>query len=615
MDYSKFIYQIEPLFGKSSEEIKENEALHDQLLASLDELAVSLRSEFNRDLIRQSSLLKKLVSVKYNTDIKDLYSEIIRCLANAVADNDQNREILTKDIPFLLTLKEIVDEFDYEKDASEHFEIGKRCYILLRNLYIQDIPQDQLIKENMVNTFYKFIQNNGQAIITKWENEYLIDVTKCVFDLISLFLDDEELYNDPKFYDNNIPPYSLFVYLMNEFALLITHMKDHFNVDDTEDTEENNEDYEEPSILTILVLTSEIVEKLLKKSVQITGEDDTLHSLKLILTGLGHLENCDFQFPSKLILLRRYSFIIQCMTSNLSLDLSASDYRSKLSFDMTIYTMEKLSSLLLEALNDSKHKNCYQISALSFIIANKLEDKDELKMWKKAVNINDFILKVCEKYKYADPYLYIPILDLIRKSISLLNTINDSFVLNALWDLMQSHIQDRLDMISDLARFYKLLLNKLFAIEYGQVLFDSKVLDFGKVYDTDPVLCMSLVSKLSRPMLKEKKYNELNQLIDTSNNQLQDKKNILPDFFKSIGVYIREASLAPGITSDTFYISINQVKFIQFIETVVSSKDAQNPATINNLKFCIGVILSSDNIKALLSTNSLTKLTDLFSRV
>ena len=187
MDYSKFIYQIEPLFEKSSEEIKENEALHDQLLASLDELAVSLRSEFNRDLIRQSSLLKKLVSVKYNTDIKDLYSEIIRCLANTVADNDQNREILTKDIPFLLTLKEIVDEFDYEKDASEHFEIGKRCYILLRNLYIQDIPQDQLIKENMVNTFYKFIQNNGQAIITKWENEYLIDVTKCVFDLISLF--------------------------------------------------------------------------------------------------------------------------------------------------------------------------------------------------------------------------------------------------------------------------------------------------------------------------------------------------------------------------------------------------------------------------------------------
>ncbi|KAF0268092.1 hypothetical protein FOG48_02834 [Hanseniaspora uvarum] len=116
-------------------------------------------------------------------------------------------------------------------------------------------------------------------------------------------------------------------------------------------------------------------------------------------------------------------------------------------------------------------------------------------------------------------------------------------------------------------------------------------------------------------MLKEKKYNELNQLIDTSNNQLLDKKNILPDFFKSIGVYIREASLTPGITSHTFYISINQVKFIQFVETVVSSKDVQNPTTINNLKFCIGVILSSDNIKALLSTDSLTKLSDLFSRV
>lgn len=614
MDYSKFIYQIEPFFVKSSDYIKSNQGLHDQLLNTLDELAVSLRSDFNRDLIRKSSLLNKLVNINYHEDIKDLYSELIRCLANAVADNDENREILTSNIQFLLTIKEIVDQFDYEKDASEHFEIGKRCYILLRNLYIQDIPQDQQVKENMMNTFYKFIQNNGQAIITKWENEYLIDVTKCVFDLISLFLDDEDLYNDSKFYDNNVPPYSLFVYLMNEFSLLITHMKEHFNTDE-EENDENNEDYEEPAILTILVLTSEIIEKLLKKSVQITGEDESLHSLGLILTGLGHLENCDFQFPSKLILLRRFSFIIQCMTSNLSLDLSANDYRASLPFDLTIYAVDKLSTLLLTALNDASHKNCYQVSALSFIIANKLENKDELKMWKKAVSINEFIVKVCEKYKYADPYLYIPILDLIRKSVSLIDNINDSAVLNSLWDLMENHIHDRLDMISDLARFYKLLLNKLFAIEYGQVLFDSGILNFGKIYNSDPVLCMSLVSKLSRSMLKDGKYDELNQLLDTSMNQVEGNPNILPEFFKAIGVYLRDVSLVTDITVETFYISKNQDKFIQLVESVISSKDRQSPATINNLKFCIGIILSSGNIKSLLSDDYVSKLSDLFSRV
>ncbi|CAI8495586.1 unnamed protein product [Hanseniaspora opuntiae] len=612
MDYSGFLYKIEPLFEKSGQEIKDNTSLHDQLLSSLDELAVSLRSEFNRDLIRQSSLLNKLLSVKYVTSIEDLFSEIVRCLANAVADNDQNREILKSNVPFLLTLKSIVDQFDYEKDADEHFEIGKRCFILLRNLYIQDIPQDQLVKENMLNTFYKFIQNNGEALITKWDNEYLLDVTKCVFDLISLFLEDDHLYNDPNFYDKNVPPYSLFFYVLNEFALLITHMKDQFDTED-ENNEEQNEDYEEPATLTILVLTSEIVEKLLKKSIQITGEDDSLHSLNLILGGLGHLENCEFQFPSKLILLRRYSFIIQCMTSNLSLDLSANDYRAKLPFDLRIYSVDKISAMLLKALDDEQHKNCYQVSALSFIIANKLESKDELKAWKQTVNISDFILKVCEKYKYMDPYLYIPILDLVRKSISLLDNINDATALNSLWDLLGNHVHDRLDMISDLSRFYKLLLNKIFAVEYGQTLFDSGILNFKKIYNADPVLCMSLTSKLSRPMIKEKKFDELNALLDTSINEIQENKSVLAELFKSVGVYIREFSLLQDISPETFYTFSEKEKFIELVKEVIVSRETQSPATLNNLKFCVGMVISNDSIKSLFPQEYLEQLSSYFS--
>lgn len=614
MDYSEFLFNIEPLFEKSGQEIKDNISLHDQLLSSLDELAVSLRSEFNRDLIRQSSLLNKLLTVKYEASIEDLFSEIVRCLANAVADNDQNREILKGNVSFLLTLKSIVDQFDYEKDADEHFEIGKRCFILLRNLYIQDIPQDQLVKENMLNTFYKFIQNNGEALITKWDNEYLLDVTKCVFDLISLFLDDDQLYNDPQFYDKNVPPYSLFFYVLNEFALLITHMKDQFDTEDG-NNEEQNEDYEEPATLTILVLTSEIVEKLLKKSIQITGEDDSLQSLNLILGGLGHLENCEFQFPSKLILLRRYSFIIQCMTSNLSLDLSANDYRAKLPFDLRIYSVDKISAMLLKALNDKQHRNCYQVSALSFIIANKLESKDELKAWKQTVNIKDFILKVCEKYKYMDPYLYIPILDLLRKSISLLDNINDASALNSLWDLLETHVHDRLDMISDLSRFYKLLLNKVFAVEYGQTLFDSGILNFNKIYNADPVLCMALVSKLSRPMIKEMKFNELNALLDTSINGIKDNKSVLAEFFKSAGVYIREFSLLKDISPETFYIFEKKESFIELVKEVVTSKETQSPATLNNLKFCVGMVLSNDSIKSLFAQEYLEQLSSHFSRL
>lgn len=614
MDYSEFLYKIEPLFEKSGQEIEDNNSLHDQLLSSLDELAISLRSEFNRDLIRQSSLLNKLLSVKYETSINDLFSEIVRCLANAVADNDQNRDILKSNVPFLLTLKSIVDQFDYEKDADEHFEIGKRCFILLRNLYIQDLPQDQLIKESMLTTFYKFIQNNGEALITKWDNGYLLDVTKCVFDLISLFLDDEQIYNDSQFYDKNTPPYSLFCYVLNEFALLITHMKDQFDTED-DNNGEQNEDYEEPATLTILVLTSEIVEKLLKRSVQITGEDDSLHSLNLILGGLGHLENCEFQFPSKLILLRRYSFIIQCITSNLSLDLSANDYRTKLPFDLRIYSVDKISAMLLTALNDEKHKNCYQISALSFIIANKLENKGELKTWKEAVNIKDFISKVCEKYKYMDPYLYIPIFDLFRKSISLLDNINDATALNSLWALLENHVHDRLDMISDLSRFYKLLLNKIFAVEYGQTLYDSGILNFRKIYNADPVLCMSLVSKLSRPMIKEKKFDELNALLDTSINGIQGNNGVLAELFKSVGVYIREFSLLRNISPETFYIFSEKEKFVDLVKEVVLSKETQSPATLNNLKFCAGMVISDDNIRALFLPEYVDQLSSYFSRL
>ncbi|KAL6925413.1 hypothetical protein ACO0SA_000008 [Hanseniaspora valbyensis] len=620
MDFESLLFELTPLFDPNVQNLSKNQTLHQNILTGLDKLAVALRSEFNRDLVRESGLLSKLCNVQFEIDITDVFSEIIRCLANAVADNDSNREIIIKNTDLLNTVKKIIDNFDYLTDSTGSFEICKRSLILLRNLFIEEIPKDKKVLESFVSSFMSYILNNCQNIAINLNNEYLSEVSKIVYDLLSSFLDDEKIYTEKTFYEKCVPPYPQMLTLLEEYSKRITKMGDLFKdhkEGDQEEEDDDDDEYEEPSDLTNIIFMSEIIEKLLKKSIQLTEENESLNGLKLLLSSLNNLENCNFQFPSKLILLRRISFIIQCITSNLALDLPDNDFRNQLPFDLTIYSFENIFNLFQVISKDESVKN-YQISVLSFIISNMLDDKTNLKKWQSAYSITKYIHLVYETYQYSDPYLYIPILDLIRKSVSIINIIDDPKALELVWKFANDHIVERLDLIQDLARFYKLMMNKLLAIEYGQLLFESNILAYEKLYCKDYVMMILLISKLSKYLLQSDNNKKLFDMIDKSidgvTNESEKVSNVLPEFFKAVGVYIREYSLVNN-NNLVFYLSENKLKFIHLLKMVVNDKEHQSPATLNNLKFCIGMVISNDNVKNKFEEEDVSILKELFGNI
>ncbi|XBW37435.1 hypothetical protein QEN19_003016 [Hanseniaspora menglaensis] len=616
MEFENFLFELSPLFSSTVNELAENQNLHDKVLTKLDELAVALRSEFNRDLIRESGILQELSNLKYDPSLVDIFSEVIRCLANAVADNDTNRQLISDNLSLMLIVKSIIERIDYNMDKNSQFEIGKRSLILIRNLYLDQIPKNRELLEGIVMSLIKFILTNFQTLIINLNDDYLSEMSKIVFDLLSSFFDDEKIYTEESFYNACIPPYPQLLTLLEEYTKRIAKMGSIFQ--DSNDYENSEEDdYEEPCDLTNLILLSEIIEKLLKKGLQLTEEDDSLSGLKLLLSSLNNLENCDFQFPSKLILLRRLSFLIQCVTSNLGLDIPVNDFRNQLPFDLTLYSFENIFNLF-EVISRDKSAKKYQISCLSFIIANMLDDKSNMKKWQNAYSISKYIKLVYENYQFADAYLYIPLLDLIRKSIGIMNIIEDQSSLEMMWRWFNDHVVDRVDMIQDLSRYYKLLMNKLLAIEYGQVLYNSNILSYEKLYSKDYVFTILLISKLSKYLLQSGNNSKLYELIETSIKGVSQEKervtNVLPEFFKAIGVYIREYSLANNVNVP-FYLYDHKEKFIQLLKMVIEDTQNQSPATLNNLKFCVGMILSNENIKNKFFAEDIFTLKALFSQI
>lgn len=598
MDFEELLYDLTPLLNPDLKTLSKNEDFHQKVLKKLDELAVSLRTPSNREVVRESGLLKQLCNINYVNGGIDIFSEVLRCLANAVADDDKNVKVVTQNTSFIFTIISIIENLDSATDVNRNFEIGKRACILVRNLFIEHIPQEKEVLESFSAGFMSFILKNFQNIVAHPEDSYLADITKIVLDLLSLFLDDPNIYTEKEFYQRSIPPFPQLLTLLEMYSKRVSTMSNVFKEDEQEIEDESEEEYEEPNDLTSLIFVSEIVEKLLKKSIQLKEEDPSLNGLKLLLSSLNILENCNFQFPSKLILLRRISFIIQCVTSDLSLDLPQDDFRCNLSFDISIYSFESIFALFEIIARDDSTKR-YQISVLSFILSNMLDEKVTLKKWQAIYPISNYIKLVYENYKFADPYLYIPILDLLRKSISIVNFVEDASVLELFWRLANDHIVERLDLIQDLSRFYKLLMNKLLAVEYGQILYDSNILKYENLYSKNYAIIILLISKLSKYLLGADQNERLLAMIDKALEGILGEKesflNILPEFFKALGVYIREYSLA-NYNDLPFYLSQNRPKFIQLLSTLIDEKSNLSPASKNNLKFCIGMVLSNKNI-------------------
>ncbi|AQZ15018.1 BEM4 (YPL161C) [Zygosaccharomyces parabailii] len=145
MDYESVLYELQPILqAHTVEQIPLDGDARARYLAALDGVAVCLRSEYNRSIAGSSGLLKRLLEVLDQTLAKcfrengvDAFwwtfaSDMVRCVANCVVDNDENRHTVAEDKEVMSYVGPIC-----ELNGSEHAELQMRAVAMAKNMCLE----------------------------------------------------------------------------------------------------------------------------------------------------------------------------------------------------------------------------------------------------------------------------------------------------------------------------------------------------------------------------------------------------------------------------------------------------------------------------------------------
>lgn len=195
MDYETLLFDLKPLV--EHEELN-RDLIHDKYFEVLDQLAVSLRSSSNREVVGSSGLLTGLILIlnkalcsffvegdKYYIWLK-LASSLARCVANCVADNDDNRKILIeKDNSCGRSLlRELIPEvfqFDDNSDTDLCLALHKHTVALVKNLLLENDEYIEMCGSNIQQPLFFLISKLYSDNMTEYETvdmsfELLVDL-------------------------------------------------------------------------------------------------------------------------------------------------------------------------------------------------------------------------------------------------------------------------------------------------------------------------------------------------------------------------------------------------------------------------------------------------------
>lgn len=190
MDLDQVLFGLDSFVASCEDDTLNADSIYVETYTTLlDQLAVLLRDETTRsnDLIRQN-LLKLVHSAGYvlarvdTPGLRPLVLEILRVLANSVADNHVNRGIIVGDTVFVHQLgKQLEENFDDD-------EVNERVLIFLKNLVI-DSPDITKVVASLIT--------KNLLVYTSYENTFLsIDL---LTDLVPEYQYDAEVKNIERF--------------------------------------------------------------------------------------------------------------------------------------------------------------------------------------------------------------------------------------------------------------------------------------------------------------------------------------------------------------------------------------------------------------------------------
>lgn len=634
MNYEDILFGLQPIINADSiKDVPVDNVYLQSYITILDQLAVSLRSPQNREIVRETGLLTQILRVLEDTldvaihepeninNIKywKLASELIRCVANCLVDNDKNRQFLLKiadsspkSIPIVENkllnyyLVKILNIIKFSDDDDDNDDILKnlqlRSIVLLRNLVLENQCFALNVGKVLLGPLLTYLHNSEHTFQEEPDNMVLAT------DLLLEFLKSGCPYNFSV---------ELLLFLSTfckRVAIVLESIPQQENNDNDTDLSTNatnndtptgpiieEEPYKEDPQSELLFNLSEILEHIILR------EDSTIDfSSKLIfkiqnelLTTITLLDNKFFS--NKLIVMRRL--------------VSISGNISTVPTNSNVAERKLCYKILMES------KSGYAIAAALIILSNSINSKDDTNKILKEISLGN-IIKVAIYIK--DPLEYQGYLDILRKLINITNAmfLSNEDVTTLFSTLAACSKQSQ--FFPTLTELINKLLKKVIVIlSSGSLvhLFDQTN---GSIYQKeiakfltsrDSFISCLLMDKL---LVARQKTSEtvLSKLWDSifklqdgeNNNQTTGTNNISIAFLfqltKTIGIYLRNCVTNPlkedesNVIFTTYFSS-----FIEVMNTIMplrNNTDKGSESVFNNGKFIAGMIqklLSDKQIK------------------
>lgn len=496
MDYESILFGLQPLLNSEKiDELPIQDVYLNSYLTVLDQLAVSLRSPSNRTVVGSSELLQNLVRVL--CDILDVWfhkhdenvgwlklaSELIRCVANSLVDDDSNRQILLgnadlekRNVLLDYYVPQILKLADVEVEDGLLETLQMRTIVLVKNLCLEN--------QERTKRFARSIRHSLLALLASTQHIYLqnSDLTVVGSELQADFIES---------YSDGLSVQDLLFFA--QFIFRVSKTVVHQNQQDVEDSETEDDD---PSSDIIYYLTQslDIITRQYDESKQFYSEKHLTSQIqKCLLDSLNNL--AQKAFVNKLIIMRRIITAVGYISANRS----------------NTNILER--PICFEIVRSSE--NGYRLAASLIILSNSISERSDVAEILEKVPLDIFI---ASGTRLMDPIQFQGYLDIIKKLLTPDNAIFlplDS--LSTLCKILKT-CHDQTKFFKDLSPLLDNLLKKLLTVlpssSVQELLQDGKPL-LDVVTDRDSLISCLALDKLIITRT-EASVSELHKLWDTA---------------------------------------------------------------------------------------------------
>lgn len=585
MDYEDILFGLQPLLTASTvEEILIQDASLENHLRVLDKLAGSLRSPSNRDIVGSSGLLSRLLKVltqvldaSFHTEEKTtswfkLASELIRCVANCVVDNNDNRliflngedlwernEIMDYYIPKILQLTDLSDE-----ELLPTLQM--RTIVMVKNACLEN---DEYKKR-----FAKYIRNPLLKLLNATQHTYLHDSDLAVLGS-ELFCDLIQVYF-PELSSQDLLIIAQFIQKVSK--TLADQWKENAEGSDEEDEDPNVE------IMTNLTQSLEDILRLSDTSLNYRATPQiTSHIQNDLLSSLDNLS--PKEFPNKLIAMRRITSSIGYISSNIT----NSNKKEQL---MCFYIIQNSN-------------NGYTLAAALIVLSNSISSRQDAETMLQEVPLGQLLI-VAQKFK--DPMQYQGFLDIFKKLLNLASamTLSEDDLLSL--SRVIKVCDDQSKYFQGLSPLIENLLKKLLSVlpnsSVQKLLCNTEMSPLLQIItDRGSLLSCLALDKLLTSRIKSP--NDIMQMLWKSAFRFKDLESpqgassvsvfYLFQLAKTTGLYLKECEINDVSISDNLLFANEITELESLLEALISLKDKTDKGSasaFNNGMFVAGIILN-----------------------